>query len=196
MLYDNIPRHLEVVVAWKKMQLSFLSGIQQVCKIEWMRWPTLKTIYFQIVITFCSQFRLDCAIHRILQLMYLLYGILFTNAHGMDFQMKMTQPYTQICSSLPANTDFARGSWTRLRKPWDTVAKCRCTTQPPSVGIGSWGWRMWCLAICSYRTRFACPLVECPLPGKSLQGSRKLSEHNSSHTILSLQHSQILKLFA
>jgi hypothetical protein len=29
-----------------------------------------------------------------------LYGILFTNAHGMGFQMKMTQPYTQFCSSL------------------------------------------------------------------------------------------------
>jgi hypothetical protein len=69
-----------------------LSGIQQVCKIEWMRWPTLKTIYFQIVIIFCSQFLWDCAIHRILQLVYLLYGILFTNARGMDFQMKMTQP--------------------------------------------------------------------------------------------------------
>jgi hypothetical protein len=55
---------------------------------------------------------------------------------------------------------------------------------------------MWCLAICSYCTRFTCPLVESPLPGKSLQGSRKLSEHNSSHTILSLQHSQILKLSA
>jgi hypothetical protein len=33
---------------------------------------------------------------------------------------------------------------------------------------------MWSLAICSYRTRFTCPLVESPLPGKSLQGSRKL----------------------
>jgi hypothetical protein len=31
---------------------------------------------------------------------YFLYKILFTNAHGMDFQMKMTQPYTQFCSSL------------------------------------------------------------------------------------------------
>jgi hypothetical protein len=73
---------------------------------------------------------------------------------------------------------------------------CRCTIKPPSVGIGSRGWRMWGLAICSYRTRFSCLLVESPLPGKSLQGSRKLTEHNSSHSILSLQHSQILKLFA
>jgi hypothetical protein len=30
----------------------------------------------------------------------LLYEILSTNAHGMGFQMKMTQPYTQFCSSL------------------------------------------------------------------------------------------------
>jgi hypothetical protein len=29
--------------------------------------------------------------------------------------------------------------------------------------------------VCSYRTRFACPLVESPLPDNSLQGSRKLS---------------------
>jgi hypothetical protein len=31
---------------------------------------------------------------------FFLYRNLFTNAHGMDFQMKMTQPYTQLCSSL------------------------------------------------------------------------------------------------
>jgi hypothetical protein len=30
-LYDKIPRHLEVVVDWRKMQLSFLSGVQSEC---------------------------------------------------------------------------------------------------------------------------------------------------------------------
>ena len=34
-----------------------------------------------------------------LQLVYLLYWILFTNAHGMAFQMEINQPYIQFCSS-------------------------------------------------------------------------------------------------
>jgi hypothetical protein len=71
---------------------------KQVCKIEWMSIPTSKPIYFQTIITFCSHLLYDCARHCTLQLVYLLYGILFTNS--MNFQMKMTQPYTQFCLSL------------------------------------------------------------------------------------------------
>jgi hypothetical protein len=44
--------------------------------------------------------------HCILQLVYLLYGILFTNAHSMDLQMKMTQPYTQFYTSLYYHFDI------------------------------------------------------------------------------------------
>jgi len=46
-----------------------------------------------------------------------------------------------------------------------------------------WGWRMWCLAISSCCTRFSCPLVESPLPGKPSKGTKKLLEYNSSHMI-------------
>jgi hypothetical protein len=45
---------------------------------------------------------------------------------------------------------------------------------------------MWYPAICSCTTRFTCPLAHLfSLPGNFFHESRKLSEHNSLHTILS-----------
>ena len=38
--------------------------------------------------------------------MYFLYRILFINAHGMDFLMKVTQPYTEFYSSLYAKDNL------------------------------------------------------------------------------------------
>jgi hypothetical protein len=59
-----------------------------------MRWSTLNTIYFLPIITFCFQFLEDCAINCIQFIR--LYWILFPNAHGMAFPMKMTQPKHSI----------------------------------------------------------------------------------------------------